>query len=190
MMELPPAIEYIKSRRDNETKSTQYFRKEVITGLSSDQKWLNPKLFYDAAGSKIFEEITRLEEYYPSRTEKWILENYLKEICNLFEEDSMLVELGSGDSSKTEHIIQRCNKIKCYMPIDISKATLAESLEKYSKKFPDLEIIPVCADYTKNLILPYYKHCGNLVLFFLGSTIGNFERNEAADFLKSCGCGL
>ena len=170
----------------DQSPQPQDFRKEVLVGLGSEKKWLNPKLFYDAAGSKLFEEITKLEEYYPSRTEKWILENYWKEICSLFEEDSMLVELGAGDSSKTEHLITRCNKISCYMPIDISKVSLADSSYKYRKKFPNLEIIPVCADYTKNLVLPYYKHRGNLVLFFLGSTIGNFEPNEAADFLKKC----
>ncbi len=164
----------------------QDFRREVLTGLTSEKKWLSPKLFYDAKGSKLFEEITRLEEYYPSRTEKWILDNYFREICSLFAEDSMLVELGAGDSSKTEQIIAQCNKISCYMPIDISKVTLADSLSKYRKKFPNLKIIPVCADYTKNLVLPYYKHSGNLGLFFLGSTIGNFEPHEAGDFLKEC----
>ena len=164
----------------------QDFRREVLIGLTSEKKWLSPKLFYDAAGSKLFEEITRLAEYYPSRTEKWILDNYMEEICSLFDDDSMLVELGAGDASKTEQIIARCNKISCYMPIDISKVALADSLAKYGKKFPNLKIIPVCADYTKNLMLPHYEHGGNLGLFFLGSTIGNFEPYDAADFLRKC----
>jgi dimethylhistidine N-methyltransferase len=162
------------------------FEKEVIEGLTSRPKQLSPKLFYDAAGSKLFEEITKLDAYYLTNTEKQILERFANRLCNLLYDDSMLVELGAGDASKTSRLIQSCRRISCYMPIDISKDSLLSTSSKIAIMRPDVNVLPVCADYTKSFDLPYHEHKGNLALFFIGSTIGNFEPDEASRFLERC----
>ncbi|NOX17432.1 MAG: L-histidine N(alpha)-methyltransferase, partial [Chlorobi bacterium] len=122
---------------------------------------------------------------YPTRTETKIIRDNIEEIVSLFDEETLFVELGSGSSVKTKIILRNLPKIKGYLPIDISEEHLKSSAEKLNDEFPQLKIIPVAADYTKEINFPEsYYEAGKKVMFFPGSTIGNFEEKDAKKFLS------
>lgn len=152
---------------------------EVIQGLLLPQKKLSPKFFYDERGSQLFDEITGLDEYYPTRTETQILHRVVDELFTDDGDDLTLVELGSGSSVKTELLLDRLPNLESYVPLDISADHLHKSAARLARRFPHIEIRPVVADYTVDL--PTIN--GRKIIFFPGSTIGNFERPEAVDFL-------
>lgn len=158
-------------------------RDEVLYGLTGPQKSLPSKYFYDERGSKIFDEITELEEYYPTRTERDILKQNVEEIgCHLGDE-VILIEPGSGSSDKTRILLKGLNNIAGYIPIDISGDYLFSVASELQKAFPEITIEPLQADYTHSIDLPDSLPEGRKVVFFPGSTIGNFKRDTVDRFL-------
>lgn len=158
--------------------------KEVVAGLTASPKSLNAKFFYDEKGSKLFEQITRLPEYYLTRTEISILKDKMPEIKESLGEDSVLIEYGSGNSEKIRLMIEELNP-KAYVPIDISKDFLLSATEELSQTYPDLTIHAICADYNEVVDIPRNYQNGNKVAFFPGSTIGNFTPGLAKNFLRN-----
>ncbi len=157
---------------------------EVIEGLRRSQKMIPSKFFYDERGSELFEEITRLEEYYPTRTEARILQEHIGEIARAVGEQSILVELGSGNSIKTRLLLDHMPDITAYVPVDISEEYLLKTVRSLKNEYPKLTIKPVCADYTKPFqIPPIAKPFEYYVIFYPGSTIGNFRPEKAQQFL-------
>jgi len=167
---------------------------EVIKSLSKKQKELPCKLFYNEQGSKLFEQISELDEYYLTRTEISILNENIDEIADVIGENSVIVELGSGSSRKIRILLDNLKNIAAYVPVDISKNFLIESVEKLAKEYIDLTIIPVVADYTRPFTFPEIRLDFNkIVSYYPGSTIGNFDPEKAVEFLKNisifCGSG-
>ncbi len=167
---------------DMKPRVTQ-FREEIIRGLLKSPKEISPKFFYDATGSKIFDQITTLDEYYLTRTERMILRENIGEICTLFKNGSALVEYGSGGSSKTMEILDHCKGITTYVPLDISAVQLEESSRRLLDHYPYLNIVALCVDYTSHFEIPFLDLTGNIIAMFLGSSIGNFEPEDASAFL-------
>jgi dimethylhistidine N-methyltransferase len=163
------------------------FRAEALAGLREEPKRIAPKFFYDKRGSELFDRICELDEYYPTRTETAILEQYAGEIAALVGEDSMLIEYGSGSSRKIRVLLDALGGRLTYIAIDISKEHLLESAAALSEAYPDLEVIAVCADYTRPFDLPASSRrpSGNRVVFFPGSTIGNLNPLDARRFLQT-----
>lgn len=160
---------------------------EVMRGLSPHPRRLPPKLFYDAAGSHLFEQITETPEYYPTRTERGILKNYAGEIIRQAGNNLTLVELGAGSASKTQVLIEALLRRQLradFYPVDVSSSALQGALATLNGHFPRLRVAPIVADYTHKIpdlnSLP-----GRKLALFIGSTIGNFEPDEAMAFLKS-----
>ena len=160
------------------------FRAEVLAGLQASRKWLPPKFFYDERGSALFERITELDEYYPTRTEIAILERHASEMTDLFGDDFTLIEFGSGSSRKVRILLDAADRAAAYMPIDISGDFLRESAQSLADEYPSLRVTAVCADYTHLTRLPSSGAKGRRVVFFPGSTIGNLEPDEASRFLR------
>lgn len=159
---------------------------EVITGLSHAQKKLPAKLLYDQRGSEIFEKICRLPSYYPTRTETKILQGNAPEITKLIGENSLIIEPGSGAAEKVRILLSSMSGRIRYVPIEISREILLRTSQELIQEYDGVEVFPVCADFTKNLSLPLTvgHQTGKKVLFFPGSTIGNFEPDEARNFLS------
>ncbi len=159
----------------------------ALAGLSLPQKSLPPWLFYDARGSELFEEITRLPEYYPTRTEAAILESAAGEIAAETPPGSILVEFGSGSSRKTEILLDALPSLSAYAPIDVSRSALDDAVARLALRFPALRVFPTVGDFATPLTLPggLAKGLANRARlgFFPGSTIGNFAPTEARDLL-------
>lgn len=167
------------------TKKENEILREVLNGLTKTVKELPCKLFYDERGSNLFDEITRLDEYYPTRTEMQILEENIAEIGCLLGEGTVLIELGSGSSRKIRLLLDNIPGLAAYIPIDISSEQLINSAVKLSGDYPEIEIIPLVADYTNEFKLPEInKPYDHISAFYPGSTIGNFTPEEAKSFLK------
>ena len=161
------------------------FLSEAIAGLSQPQKTLPCKFLYDEEGSRLFNEICELEEYYPTRTENQILRDNINEIASLIGSECRLVEFGSGSSTKTRHLLTHLPSVSGYIPIDISGPQLLESAAQLAREFPDLEINPLEADYGEISEIPDTKRKPRrTVAFFPGSTIGNFDPVAAVAFLR------
>jgi dimethylhistidine N-methyltransferase len=165
-------------------EQTTAFAREAIEDLSQQPKKLSPKYFYDAAGSELFEAITRLPEYYPTRTELAILKERGSEIAKIIPEHAALVEFGAGATTKVRLLLNHC-KFAAYVPVDISGDFLTAQANGLKRDFPSLGIYPVAADFTTPFELPKAVATMPKVGFFPGSTIGNFEPHEAQAFLKS-----
>ena len=162
------------------------FLSEAIAGLSRRQKTLPCKFLYDEEGSRLFNEICELEEYYPTRTEDRILRDNIDEIASVIGDDCRLVEFGSGSSTKTRHLLAHLPSMAGYIPIDISGPQLLESAVQLAKDFPGLEIRPMEADYGEISEIPNTKRePKRTVAFFPGSTIGNFDPAAAVAFLRN-----
>jgi dimethylhistidine N-methyltransferase len=170
------------------------FLSEVVDGLSSRPRSLPCKYFYDATGAELFQKICELPEYYPTRTELQILDRYSNEISALLGRGVELIGLGTGAGTKTRLLLEGLEKPAAYIPVDISKKQLEESTVWFRERFPDLEVLPVCADYLEPFELPSpTRKPARKVVYFPGSTIGNFELGAAAEFLRriaqQCGRG-
>ena len=155
---------------------------EVLEGLLANEKRLSSKFFYDQVGSDLFQKITELPEYYLTKAEIEILYDNLEEISDLVGEDAALIEFGSGPPLKSRMLMKAINP-SIYLPLDISKDYLLETSRRLASEFPSLEIKAICVDYTKFFELPFdlaKKRIG----CFLGSSIGNFNKLKALDFLK------
>jgi dimethylhistidine N-methyltransferase len=158
---------------------------DVIAGLSSDPRALPCKYFYDERGAALFQKICELPEYYVTRTELDILSRHHAEIAAQIGPNVELIGLGTGAGTKTRILIKALEKPAAYIPVDISEKQLRKSTASFQKIFPKLEILPVCADYLQPVVLPSPRHKpARNVVYFPGSTIGNFEPNEALEFLR------
>ncbi len=165
-------------------EQTSAFARDVIEDLSQQPKRLSPKYFYDAAGSELFEQITRLPEYYPTRTELGILRDRGGAISSIIPDGAALVEFGAGATTKVRLLLDRCD-FAAYVPVDISGDFLKTQAEGLRKDFPELDVYPVAADFTVPFALPEAVKAMPKVGFFPGSTLGNFEPDEARAFLRS-----
>lgn len=161
------------------------FLRDVINGLSNDQKTLPCKYFYDARGSRLFDQICELEEYYPTRTEMAIMTDFIEEIGASLGPHCRLVEFGSGSSVKIRMILDHMEATEEYIPIEISREHMESSVRKLQEEYPDLRIRPICADYLEEWHLPERSaEMARQVFYFPGSTIGNFDQSTALEFLR------
>ncbi|GAB5410143.1 MAG: L-histidine N(alpha)-methyltransferase [Balneolaceae bacterium] len=157
---------------------------EVLHGMRLSQKSLPSKFFYDERGSKLFDEITELSEYYPTRTERRILEENLDEMASFLGEEILLIEPGSGSSEKTRILLSGMKSICCYIPIDISGEYLVKVAEGLRKQYPNIDIEPLATDYTTPFELPGIHEEARKIVFFPGSTIGNFNEETVKRFFE------
>ncbi|MET3352799.1 UNVERIFIED_ORG: dimethylhistidine N-methyltransferase [Xanthobacter viscosus] len=191
----PPAGARTASRDTAEHRAadeaTALFRADVIFGLSQPQKALPPKYFYDAAGSRLFDHICRLPEYYPTRCELEILKARAAEIGALAGPGASLVEFGSGSSIKVRLLLDAMAEPAAYVPIDISGPHMRAAVARLAEAYPAVAMVPVEADFTQAVRLPPLGEGGRLegrrVGFFPGSTIGNFTPEAATSFLAHVG---
>jgi dimethylhistidine N-methyltransferase len=171
-------------RSDTEEAARAAFARDVLAGLTAPRKTLRAKYFYDEEGSRLFEEITQTPEYYPTRTEIGILRDKGTEIAQLIPAGGALVEFGSGSSVKIRIILRALDKLAVYVPVDISGEFIAAEAGALQKDFPRLRVMPVQADFTRPFVLPEPALKRPRIGFFPGSTIGNFEPEEAVNFLR------
>ncbi|SPE50131.1 Histidine-specific methyltransferase EgtD [Verrucomicrobia bacterium] len=165
--------------------STERFRRDVLAGLSTPKKTLPCKYLYDENGVRLFETICELEEYYVTRTELSILEQNIDEIVALLGPKANLVDLGSGNCLKTGLLLDHLEQPASYSPVDVAYPQLLECSARLALAYPGLAVQPVCADYTRQFTLPAPPAAsGAATFFFPGSTIGNFEPEEAVRFLQ------
>jgi len=165
--------------------SKQSFLNDVIDGLSATPKTLPSKYFYDEAGSALFDRITELDVYYPTRTERGIMRTHIREMAEAVGSDSVLIEYGSGSSEKTRLLLDALPNLTAYIPIDISAEHLAATTRRLRMAYPNLVISPIAADYTRPLVIPDDPvQRRKRVVYFPGSTIGNFTPEETRQFLR------
>jgi dimethylhistidine N-methyltransferase len=168
------------------TPSRERVLADTLAGLSAQPRRLPSKYFYDAAGSALFEQITRTPEYYPTRTELALLEQSLPRIAALVGPRVHVVELGSGSGRKTALLLQALDAPVAYTPIEISRAALLASIDHLAPALPDIEMLPVCADFTQPVEVPDAEdEATRRLLFFPGSTLGNFDHDEAVTLLRA-----
>jgi dimethylhistidine N-methyltransferase len=165
-------------------EQTLAFARDVLDGLTQHPKRLPPKYFYDARGSELFEQITTLPEYYPTRTEVGILRDRRDAICAIIPNGAALVEFGAGASTKVRLLLGSC-EFGAYVPVDISGDFLNAQADALRQDFPGLAVYPVTADFTTPFTLPEAVAAMPKVGFFPGSTLGNFEPHEACAFMRS-----
>lgn len=165
--------------------ATSDFLEEALAGLASLPPTLPSKFFYDEHGSDLFQEISELPEYYITRTETEILRVHAAEMAESVGENAELVGFGTGAGIKTRILLEHLENPIAYVPVDISKQRLIESAEALSNAMPQLEILPVCADYMQSLRLPTpTRQPDHIAVYFPGSTIGNLEPELARNFLE------
>jgi L-histidine Nalpha-methyltransferase len=167
-----------------EASATASFRRDVLAGLGGRPKTLPAKYFYDEPGSRLFEAITRLPEYYPTRTEIGILQTHAAELGGLVPPGAALVEFGSGSTEKVRLLLSRMPGLAVYVPVDVSGEFLRAQARRLEADYPRLAVEPVVGDFTGPLELPARAARRPLVGFFPGSTIGNFEPGEARRLLR------
>jgi len=163
------------------------FACSVVEGLSKTRKTLPCRYFYDARGSELFEKITRLPEYYPTRTEAGILAAHAAEITDGIEDGGLLVEFGSGSSLKTEILLDRIAARVAYVPIDVSEAALTEAKARLARRYPDLDVRTIVADFSAFVALPDDLAARRKTGFFPGSTLGNLAPKAARNLLNGFG---
>ncbi|WP_329037745.1 L-histidine N(alpha)-methyltransferase [Streptomyces sp. NBC_01725] len=173
---------YLLTRTLPEDATDAALRADVLHGLTRSPKSLPPKWFYDARGSELFEEITALDEYYPTRAEREILLARAPEIATATGART-LVELGSGSSEKTRHLLDALPLLRGYVPVDVSESALTGAADSLLAERPDLQVHALIADFTKDMELPAMP--GPLLIAFLGGTIGNLLPGERAEFLAT-----
>lgn len=167
------------------TSDQQTMLDDVLSGLSEKQKNIPSKYFYDEEGSRIFDEITELEEYYPTRTEAGIMTDSGHEMAEALGENVLLVEYGSGSSIKTRALLDRLSAMAAYVPVDISGDYLFQVAAGLQADYPNVNVLPVVADFTEPFSLPKQPEDDQRVIaYFPGSTIGNFTRPDARRILS------
>jgi dimethylhistidine N-methyltransferase len=161
-------------------------REQILRGLTSPQKRLSPKYFYDKRGSELFDRICALPEYYPTRTELALLRTHVDEIAALVGERATVIELGAGSSVKARLLLDGLRKPAGYLPVDISPEYLFEQVRSLRRDFPGVHMQPVIADFTQPFELPVRPAAeGRNLVFFPGSTIGNLSRRGALRLLEA-----
>ncbi|MFE5858106.1 L-histidine N(alpha)-methyltransferase [Streptomyces sp. NPDC056500] len=173
---------FLLTRTLPEDATDAALRADVLHGLTRTPKELPPKWFYDARGSELFEEITRLPEYYPTRAEREILIERAPAIASATGART-LVELGSGSSEKTRHLLDALPDLQSYVPVDVSESALTGAAKSLLAERPELQVHALIADFTRGLALPGTP--GPRLVVFLGGTIGNLLPAERARFLRS-----
>jgi len=176
----------LPAKRSRALEPLGEFAADVVAGLTAKPKSLPPKYFYDLTGSSLFDRITLLPEYYPTRSELSLLEKHAAEMASLLPAGAALIEFGSGSSRKARILLGVAANIECYVPIDISGDFLREDAAKLRRDLPNLAIYPVAGDFTVMSELSA-GIAASRAGFFPGSTIGNFEPHEAASFLRRAG---
>jgi dimethylhistidine N-methyltransferase len=171
----------------HEAAASDSFADHVIAGLGEEQKWVSAKYFYDTVGSELFEQITRLPEYYPTRTELKILHDHARDMSGYIPLSAALVEFGTGSTKKARILIDAAPQLAAYVPVDISAEFLNREAAAVRRDLPWLAVLPVAADFTRDFDLPPQIRARPRVGFFPGSTIGNFEPEDAAEFLRQAG---
>ena len=174
------ALDAVLDRTANVHES---LREELLDGLLADEKFINPKFFYDELGSSLFAEICTLPEYYPTRTEVSIYREHDDNIAASVGRGRVLVEPGAGACEKVRHLVSALEPAS-YVPIDISGDFLQEAVADLREEFPALPVHPVAADFNEELELPPLQDSAPPLLFYPGSTIGNFTPEQAAEFLS------
>ena len=160
--------------------------RDALAGLARTPKRLQSKYFYDARGSRLFEAITRLPEYYLTRTEIALMEARMTDIAALIGAHTHVVEYGSGSGRKTRLLLDALTDPVAYTPIEISRSALLASVERLRDEFPAIEMLPVCADFTQAVRLPRpTRDSAHTLMFFPGSTLGNFTDGEAVALLRA-----
>ena len=172
------------------TAPASAFATDVIAGLTAKPKRLSPKYFYDLAGSALFDRITQLPEYYPTRCELALLQDNAPAIASLFPAGCALIEFGGGSSRKARILLGAAATVEAYVPVDISGDFLQQDAVQLRRDFPHLGVYPLVEDFTKAFALPPAVARLPRVGFFPGSTIGNFEPHEACQFLRHAGAVL
>ena len=160
------------------------FAQAVLTGLARTPRSIPCRFFYDAEGSALFEKITQLEEYYPTRAETALLASHGAEIAEHVGGGVVLVEFGSGSARKTSLLLDALDEVRAYIPIDVSEASQAEAAERLKARHPGLTIVPLIADFTKSCALPPVSGHASKLGYFSGSTIGNLSHAAARAFLE------
>ncbi len=174
----------LETRLDDDD-TTAAFRQDLLGGLSRFPKTASPKWFYDAEGSRLFEDITRLPEYYPTRQEAALLRQVAPDWADRFGPGAVLVEFGSGASEKTRIVLDASPDLAAYVPIDISPDALDAAALRIGEAYPELTVAPMVGDFMALEALPASAGAGRRVGFFPGSTIGNLATDEAVAFLKA-----
>ena len=165
--------------------ATSDFLEQAVAGLSSTPRTLPSKFFYDERGSDLFLQISELPEYYVTRTEREILRRYGAEMAESIGENAELVGFGTGAGVKTRLLLSHLRNPIAYVPVDISKQSLTESAEALTREMPNLEVLPVCADYLQPIELPIpSRRPDHIAVYFPGSTIGNLKPDVARHFLQ------
>jgi dimethylhistidine N-methyltransferase len=174
------------AREEASGPSVSRFRADVLRGLAARAKEIPPKYFYDEAGSALFEQITTLEEYYLTRTEQAIMRRHAAEMGELLGPRCQLIEYGSGSSSKTRLLLDHLEDPAGYVPVDISRDHLLRSAEALSTAYPNLEVLPLYADFTGPITVPSPRlRASKRIVYFPGSTIGNLVPLEAVALLRN-----
>lgn len=171
----------------SDAEAVDALRHDARIGLSGDPKWLSPRWFYDARGSELFEQITMLPEYYPTRTERELLRRTVAEITALAAADT-LVELGSGSSEKTRLLLDALtvkNTLRRFVPLDVSESALRGAMAAVTTEYPGLAVHGVVGDFTQHLELLPAAERGRRLVAFLGGTIGNLVPDERAGFFTA-----
>jgi dimethylhistidine N-methyltransferase len=163
--------------------AAERFRADVLHGLTRPRKQLPAKYFYDEVGSELFDEITRLEEYYPTRTELGIMVRHAEEMAGRLGADCLLVELGGGSLTKVRMLLGHLDRPAGYVPVDVSGEHLWRAAAALAREYPHLPVLPVCADFTRDFAPPQIPPARRAV-YFPGSTIGNFDPADANDLLR------
>ncbi|WP_417747744.1 L-histidine N(alpha)-methyltransferase [Rosistilla oblonga] len=161
------------------------FLQDVLAGLSKSQKHLPCKYFYDERGSKLFDQICELDSYYPTRTETGIMADNAEAIGRRLGPEAVLVEYGSGSSTKTRQLLDHLQNPTAYIPVDISEDHLLATAERLKADYPDLDIHPIVADFTQGFEIPTAYRDSQLTVYFPGSTIGNLEPDAAIELLRT-----
>ena len=158
---------------------------EIRRGLRREQKALSPKFFYDDRGSQLFDRITQLPEYYLTSAELSIMQRHVDEMAALAGPQASLIEFGSGSSTKTRILLAHLERLAAYVPVDISREHLVSAANRIAADFPHIEVLPVAADFTKPFDLPNPRVMPlRNIVYFPGSTIGNFTPEAALDLLR------
>jgi L-histidine Nalpha-methyltransferase len=176
------------------SKARRVFLRDVIVGLKSTPKQLSCKYFYDRRGSELFDRICQLDEYYLTRAELALMDQFAPDMGAQIGAGVMLVEYGSGSSVKTRYLLDGLPEPVAYVPVDISGDHLQRTAQELARDYRRIEILPVCADFTRDFSLPRSRRkASHSAVYFPGSTIGNFKPGEAAGLLRRitrlCGTG-
>jgi L-histidine Nalpha-methyltransferase len=169
---------------DYRLSQPELFRRDVIAGLSKPRKSLPSRWLYDERGSELFEQITQLEEYYPTRVETGILRANAAEMASFIGKGAILIEYGAGAGIKTEILIEALQAPRLYVPVDISGDFLDQAVISLRHRFPNIGIWPIVADFTGDFEIPGGISLKGRSAFFPGSTIGNLDHSETVSFLR------